>query len=47
MASNYSDLEAAHDYQQPGLEHNPMIQHQVLPGKYSSQYNDAKYALKN
>jgi hypothetical protein len=47
MASNYSDLEAVHDYQQPGPEHNPMIQHQVLPGKYSAQYNDAQYAPKN
>ncbi|KAH8762311.1 hypothetical protein F5882DRAFT_522842 [Hyaloscypha sp. PMI_1271] len=36
MASTYSDLEAVHDYQQPDLEHNPMIQHQG--DQYQYQY---------
>lgn len=35
MANAYSDLEAVRDSDQPGLEHNPMIQHQVFPAKYS------------
>jgi hypothetical protein len=35
MASSYSDLEAVRDSDQPGLEHDAMIEHQVLPAKYA------------
>ncbi|PMD40859.1 hypothetical protein L207DRAFT_512301 [Hyaloscypha variabilis F] len=44
MASQYSDLEAVRENQQPGLEHDPMLHHQVLPDKYNAQYSDLQHA---
>ncbi|KAE9367949.1 hypothetical protein N431DRAFT_416937 [Stipitochalara longipes BDJ] len=46
MASQYSDLEAVRDYQQPGLEHNPVTHHQLLPNKYNAQYSDLEQVPK-
>jgi len=43
MAFQYSDLEAARDQDQPGVEHNPMAEHHVLPATYADApkyYND-------